>query len=348
MRKLFREKARELILIAVIIVIGIIITCITPAFFSQLNIINILYSNSVFGIMAMGMMLVITTGNVDVSVGAQYAVSGMVVALVARATGGEQPLLAILAGMATGMALGLLNGLIVAKLSIPAIVVTLGTLNIMRGTLNLITSGNWIDGLTGSFSKFANLRLLKPVNQLGVVHALTGGKGLTLFALPLAVYIWLLVMVFTYFFLYRFGVGRNILAVGGNKEAAKRVGLSQTRAYLLAFGYMGMLAGLASAIAASKIKIAQPSNGTGYEMKLIAACVIGGTEFSGGVASILGTLLGVLLLGVIDNGLVLPRVPTYWQELATGVIIILAVGSSAFRTMSSGKRKPAAKGGDAK
>ena len=348
MTRIFREKTRELILIAVIILIGVIITCITPAFFSQLNIVNVLYSNAVFGIMAMGMMMIITTGNIDVSVGAQYAVSGMVVALVARATGGEQPLLAILAGMATGMLLGLFNGLVVAKLGIPAIVVTLGTLNIMRGTLNLITSGNWIDGLTGPFAKFANLRLLKPVNSLGLIQGITGGKGLTLFALPLAVYIWILVMVITYIFLYRSSLGRDILAVGGNKEAAKRVGLSQTRAYLLAFGYMGMLAGLASAIAASKIKIAQPSNGTGYEMKLIAACVIGGTEFSGGVASILGTLLGVLLLGVIDNGLVLTKVPTYWQELATGVIIILAVGSSAFRTMSSGKRRPAAKGGDAK
>ncbi len=348
MRKIFREKARELILIAVIIVIGFIITLITPAFFSQLNIINVLYSNAVFGIMAMGMMLIITTGNIDVSVGAQYAVSGMVVALVARATGGEKPLLAILAGMGSGMVLGLMNGLIVAKLSIPAIVVTLGTLNIMRGTLNLITSGNWIDGLTGPFSKFANLRLLKPVNGLGAVQAITGGKGLTLFALPLAVYIWILVMVITYVFLYRTGVGRDILAVGGNKEAARRMGLSQTKSYLLAFGYMGMLAGLASAIAASKIKIAQPSNGTGYEMKLIAACVIGGTEFSGGVASILGTLLGVLLLGVIDNGLVLTKVPAYWQELATGVIIILAVGSSAFRTMNPGGRKAIKSGGDRK
>ena len=348
MARFLREKARELILIAVIIVIGIIITFITPAFFSQLNIVNILYSNAVFGIMAMGMMLIITTGNIDVSVGAQYAVSGMVVALVARATGGEHPLLAILAGMGTGMALGLMNGLIVAKLSIPAIVVTLGTLNIMRGTLNLITSGNWIDGLTGPFSKFANLRLLKPVNGLGIVQAVSGGKGLTLFALPLAVYIWILVMVITYIFLYRAGAGRDILAVGGNREAAKRMGLSQTKAYLLAFGYMGMLAGLASAIAASKIKIAQPSNGTGYEMKLIAACVIGGTEFSGGVASILGTLLGVLLLGVIDNGLVLTKVPAYWQELATGIIIILAVGSSIFRTMSPGVRKSGRKGGGRK
>ena len=311
-------------------------------FFTVANWLNILMQNAVVGIMAMGMMLIITTGNIDVSVGAQYAVAGMVVALVARTTGGEKPLLAILAGMGTGMVLGLTNGLIVAKLGIPAIVVTLGTLNIMRGTLNLITSGNWIDGLTGPFSKFANLRLLKPVNAFGPIHALTGGKGLTLFALPLAVYIWIIVMILTYIFLYRSGVGRDILAVGGNKEAAKRMGLSQTKAYLLAFGYMGMLAGLASAVAASKIKIAQPSNGTGYEMKLIAACVIGGTEFSGGVASILGTLLGV-----IDNGLVLTKVPAYWQELATGVIIILAVASSVFRSMGGTTRK-ARNGGEKK
>ena len=168
------------------------------------------------------------------------------------------------------------------------------------------------------------------------------------FALPLAVLIWLIVMIITYIFLYRTGMGRDILAVGGNKEAAKRMGLSQTKAYLLAFGYMGMLAGLASAVAASKIKIAQPSNGTGYEMKLIAACVIGGTEFSGGVASILGTLLGVLLLGVIDNGLVLTKVPAYWQELATGIVIILAVASNVFRTLSAGTVRTPRNGGGKK
>lgn len=334
MVKLLKSKVRELILIAVIIVIGIVICQIQPNFISPLNITNVLYSNAVFGVMAMGMMMVITTGNIDVSIGAQYAVSGMVVALVAKATGGNYPLLAILAGMGTGLVLGLMNGLIVAKLKIPAIVVTLGTLNIMRGTLNLITSGNWIDGLSGAFSKFANLRPLKSI------HALLGKKGpAMLFNLPLAVYIWLIVMIITYVLLYRTRYGRDILAVGGNREAAKRMGLSSTKAYLLAFGYMGMLAGLAASIAASKIKIAQPSNGTGYEMKLIAACVIGGTEFSGGIASILGTFLGVLLLGVIDNGLVLTKVPTYWQELATGVIIILAVASGIFRSLKGSGKK---------
>lgn len=342
MVKLIKSKVRELILIAVIIVIGIIICQIQPNFVSSLNITNILYSNAVFGIMAMGMMMVITTGNIDVSIGAQYAIAGMVVALVAKATGGNYPLLAIIAGMGTGLFLGLMNGLIVAKLKIPAIVVTLGTMNIMRGTLNLITSGNWIDGLAGKFAKFANLRPLKSIFNL------LGKKGpAMLFNLPLAVYIWLIVMIVTYFLLYRTKHGRDVLAVGGNKEAAKRMGLSTTKAYLLSFGYMGMLAGLAASIAASKIKIAQPSNGTGYEMKLIAACVIGGTEFSGGIASILGTFLGVLLLGVIENGLVLTKVPTYWQELATGVIIILAVASGIFQSLK-GKGKKMKNGGEHK
>lgn len=128
----------------------------------------------------------------------------------------------------------------VAKLRIPAIVVTLGTLNIMRGTLNLATSGNWIEGLSGSFSKFANLRPLK---------FLPGW----LLNLPLAVYIWFLVVVFTYFLLFRTSLGRDILAVGGNKDAARRLGLSETKTYLVAFGYMGIMSGLAGALRGLRI-----------------------------------------------------------------------------------------------
>ncbi|NLD58259.1 MAG: ABC transporter permease [Clostridiales bacterium] len=319
MRRVLRGKSREIILILVLVAIGAVVRSIMPSFLSKINIVNILYGNAVLGIMAMGMMMVLVTGNVDVSAGGQYAVCGMVVAMFVRATGGLYTVPAILIGMATGLVLGLFNGILVSKLRIPAIVVTLGTLNIMRGTLNLITSGNWIDGLKGPFSKFANIRWM---------------------SLPLAVYIWLFVLLFTYFLLYRTGMGRDILAVGGNKVAARRIGLNESKAYLVAFGYMGMLTGLSAAIACSKLKIAQPSNGTGYEMQLIAACVIGGTAFSGGIASILGTLLGILLLGVIDNGLVLSKVPVYWQELTTGVIIILAVASGVLKNF--GRR---AKGG---
>jgi ribose/xylose/arabinose/galactoside ABC-type transport system permease subunit len=130
----------------------------------------------------------------------------------------------------------------------------------MRGTLNYITSGNWIDGLGGAFSKFSNIRFLN---------------------IPLAVYIWLVVLVFTYFLLFHTCIGRDFLAVGGNKVAAKRIGVCETKVNLLVFGYRGYLPDWQRPLLA-KLKIAQPSNGTGYEMQLIAAAVIGGTAFSGG------------------------------------------------------------------
>lgn len=310
MSALLKTKTREIILIVTILLIGAVITLIAPAFLTKLNLVNMLYSNVVLGVMTMGMMMVIVTGNIDVSVGAQYAVCGMLVAMFVKETGGQYVVASLLVGMTAGTVLGLLNGLLVAKLKIPAIVVTLSTLNIMRGVLYLISRGNWIDGLKGPFARFASQRFL---------------------GLQTAVYIWMAVLLITYFLLYRTGVGRDVLAVGGNKTAARRLGINETKVYLLSFGYMGLLAGLAAGIASSKLKIAQPSNGLGYEMQLIAACVIGGTLFSGGVASILGTLLGVLLIGMIDNGLVLAKVPVYWQELTTGIIIILAVASGVLK-----------------
>lgn len=309
--RLIKRRSRELLLMAIILGIGAIVSIRTPAFFSVINIISILYSNAIIGIMAIGMMIVITTANIDVSVGAQFAVCNMICAAFVKATDGQYVLTAVLLTMAVGCLLGLFNGILVAKLNIPAIVVTLGTMNIMRGGIYYLTNGNWIDGLSGPFTKVAGARILLNI--------------------PMAVYIWLLVAVVTYVILYRTGFGRNILAVGGNLTAATRVGISKTKTYLFAFGYLGALVGLGGAVSAAKLKIAQPSNGIGYEMDLIAAAIIGGTQFSGGVASILGTVLGVLLLGVIDNGLVLAKVPVYWQNLATGAIIIIAVVSSAVR-----------------
>ncbi|MDR1619337.1 MAG: ABC transporter permease [Clostridiales bacterium] len=323
-RQLFKGKTREMILAAVIILMGAVVSVITPSFFTTLNITNILNGNAVIGIMSVGMMMVIVTGNIDVSVGPQFAIITMLTASYAKAEHGENVFVTVLLGILIGACLGLFNGLVVAKLNIPAIVVTLGTMNIMRGTLYLVTKGHWVEGLTGPFAKFANARYM---------------------GLPRSVIIWFLVLLFTYFILYHTRIGRDILAVGGNKIAAGRIGISRTRAYLCAFGYLGALTGLAAVLSASRLKIAQPSNGIGYEMQLIAATVIGGTVFAGGVASILGTFLGVLLLGIINNGLVLSKIPIYWQDLATGLILIIAVASSAFQSKKSIKIR---KGGDAK
>ena len=323
--KLIKSKSRELLLIAVILVIGLIVQTQSP-FFSKINLTNMLYANSIQGIMALGMMMVITTANIDISVGAMFAVCNMICAAFAKATGGEMVLPAVLIAMAVGTVLGMFNGLLVAKLNIPAIVVTLGSMNIMRGGIYFLTDGAWVEGLTGAFTKLASNRVILNI--------------------PLAVWFWLLAAIVTYVLLYRTRMGRNILAVGGNVVAAERVGISKTKTLLFAFGYLGALTGLAGAISAAKLRTAQPSNGLGYEMDLIAGVIIGGTQFTGGICSILGTILGVILLGVIKNGLVLAKVPVYWQDLATGVIIIIAVASSGLRELKPNKKnkKEAAKG----
>ena len=137
-----KKRSRELLLIAIIILIGVVVSIRTPAFFSIINITSILYGNAIIGIMAIGMMIVITTANIDVSVGAQFAVCNMICAAFVKATDGRYAVLAVLLSMAVGCVLGLFNGLLVAKLNIPAIVVTLGTMNIMRGGIYYLTNGN--------------------------------------------------------------------------------------------------------------------------------------------------------------------------------------------------------------
>lgn len=325
-KKIIRSKTREIILIAVILLIGIVTSFLSAGFLNIRNLTNILNNNAIIGIMSLGMMLVIVTGNIDLSVGAQFAVCGMVTAAYVNMTGGTNPLMAFVISILTGIVLGMINGFFVAKFSIPAIVVTLGTLNIIRGSLMLITNGEWISDLKGSFIEVANYKI--------------GG-------ITVSIYIWLLIILITYIMLYRTRMGRNILAVGGNKDAAKRIGINQFSVYMFSFGYMGALAGVSAAIYVSKLAIAQPTAGMGLEMKLIAAAVIGGTLFSGGVASILGTFLGALLFGLIENVLVLTKVPVYWQSLATGLVLITAIASSAYQirsTYTEGSRL--AKGGE--
>ncbi|HBR02538.1 MAG TPA: ABC transporter permease [Ruminiclostridium sp.] len=305
-----KSKTREIILIAVIIAIGIVVSFLSESFLNLRNLTNILNNNAIIGIMAIGMMIIIVTGNIDVSVGAQFAVCAMVSAAYVKMTGGTNPLLTFLISILTGIVLGMINGFFVAKFNIPAIVVTLGTLSIIRGALLLITNGKWISDLKGPFIKIANYR----------VGTLT-----------FSVYVWFLVIIVTYLILYRTRTGRNIVAVGGNKNAAERIGISQSSVYMFSFGYMGALSGIASTLYVSKLAIAQPTAGMGIEMKLIAAAVLGGTVFSGGIASIFGTFLGSLLFGLIENALVLTKVPVYWQSLATGVVLIAAVVSSAYQ-----------------
>ncbi len=303
------SKKRELLLTCVIIALALIFNSINSAFLTPSNIASILSNNAVYGIMAIGMMFVISTGNIDVSVGAQLAAISMLIAkLVSEGyVANTAVLLAI--SLCAGLVLGLINGSLVAYLRIPAIIVTLGTLNIMRGTMLLVLGSSWISGLPSWFTEAARA---KPFGA----------------DLKITAYYWVFVCILAYFTIYKTVLGRRILAVGIDPEGARRIGFEPKTSYIWAFTFMGLASGFASFLYTANVGIAQAVAGTGYEMTLIAAVVIGGTSFNGGKVSVLGTFLGALLLGVIESGLVIAKVPVYWQEFVTGLVIIAAIISS--------------------
>ena len=313
--RFFASKKREALLIGVIVLLSLAFALVNNAFLNPSNLAAILSNNAVYGIMAIGMMFVISTGNIDVSVGAQLAAISMLTAKLVSDGAVTNVFALMLISLASGLELGLMNGALVAYLKIPAIIVTLGTLNIMRGVMLLTLGSSWISGLPGWFTNAARF---KPFGA----------------ELKITAYYWILACLLACFVLYKTVMGRRILAVGTNPEGARRIGFEPKISYVWAFAAMGLSSGLAAFLYTANVGIAQAVAGNGYEMTLIAAVVIGGTSFNGGKVSVLGTFLGVLLLGVIESGLVTAKVPVYWQEFVTGLVIIAAIVSAAVKTPS--------------
>jgi ribose/xylose/arabinose/galactoside ABC-type transport system permease subunit len=300
-------KNRETMLLLSIIIIGAVISVTASEFLQFKNISNILANNAMYGIMAIGMTLIIVTGNIDVSVGALFAVIGMVAGTFvnfADKIGITTPIVVFAVSIAAGMMLGFINGYLAAKIKLPAVIITLGTMSIMRGALLLVTKGAWVSTMPGWFTKIASVKLL---------------------GLYIPAYIWLVTAVIIFLILRYTMLGRNILAVGGNPVGAARIGISQETVYIFVFTAFGAIIGVGGTIYIACLGSAQPVAGMGYEMTLIAAVIIGGNSFFGGKASVLGTCLGVILLGVINNAMVLMRIPVYWQSFVTGLIIIIAI-----------------------
>jgi ribose/xylose/arabinose/galactoside ABC-type transport system permease subunit len=308
--RIFKTKLREMILILVIVLVGFVATLVNKNFLTVNNISNIFNIASPLGIMSLGATLIIASGNIDCSVGAQLYALCTLCGYLCKLYQGENVMLIILISMVGGILLGLINGVLVAYLRLPAIVVTLAMLSIIRGVVLLFTGGAIITGLEG---RFVNMAMIK----LGPVY--------------ITPIIWFFVVFITYILLYRMRIGREILAVGGNPMAAARIGINKKRIYIFVFTFAGLLAGIAAPMYTAKVGTIQAVVGHGYEMKLISAVVIGGTAFSGGVASLLGTFCGIALLFFIDNMLVLMHVPAYWQDLTVGAILLIAIVSSAFK-----------------
>jgi ribose/xylose/arabinose/galactoside ABC-type transport system permease subunit len=289
-------------LLFVILLVGLGLTLTTDTFLSVANLTNVARQVSINGILAVGVTFVLLTAGVDLSLGSVVALSGVACATFAHP--GDHPVFVPIAvGLLTGAACGLVNGVLVTRGGVAPFIVTLGMMTIARGLALIVSGGRPV------------------VNMSNELTALAGD----FLSIPIPVLCFAGVALLAWFFLRNFRLGRHIYAVGGNENAARAAGVPVERVKLFAYGLCGLLTGLAGVVLAARITTGQPNAGQAYELDAIAAVVIGGTSLAGGVGTITGTLLGVLLIGVINNGLDLQGVSSYYQAVIKGVIIVGAV-----------------------
>ncbi|KWC89353.1 sugar ABC transporter permease [Burkholderia cepacia] len=294
--------------------VGLIVVCIammiaSPSFLSAANLENVLRQVSINAIIAVGMTCVILTGGIDLSVGSVMALSGTLAAGLMVA--GVNAVAALAIGIAVGLGFGFLNGLFVAFAGMPPIIVTLATMGIARGLALIYTGGYPIDGLPDWVAFFGS------------------GK---VFGIQAPVLIMLAVYAIAWLLLDRMPFGRYVYAIGGNEQATRLTGVRVARVKLIVYTLAGLTSALAAIVLTGRLVSGQPNAGVGFELDAIAAVVMGGTSISGGRGAILGTLVGALLLGVLNNGLNMIGVNPYVQNVIKGGIILLAIYISRERS----------------
>lgn len=285
-----------------LIVVSIVMICASNSFLSYGNITNILRQVSINALIAVGMTFVILTGGIDLSVGAVMALSGTIAAGLMAA--GMNGVLALLLCLVVGCGFGLANGAFVAFAGMPPIIVTLATMGIARGLGLIYTGGYPISGLPAWVNWFGEGRML---------------------GIQTPIVIMILVYIVGWVLLERTPFGRYVYAIGGNETATRLSGVRVARSKLLIYGLSGLTAAIAAVVLTGRLMSGQPNAGQGFELDAIAAVVLGGTSISGGRGSLIGTLLGALLLGVLNNGLNMVGVNPYVQTVVKGVIILLAI-----------------------
>ncbi|HWI64501.1 MAG TPA: ribose ABC transporter permease [Symbiobacteriaceae bacterium] len=285
-----------------VLILGILLAILSDRFLTVNNILNVLRQVSINTIIACGMTMVILTGGIDLSVGPVLALSAAVMA--GLAAGGASPVLAILVGLAIGAGLGFTNGLIVTRGGVAPFVATLATMTITRGLTLVYTEGRPVTGLPDS------------LRAMGTAYV---GP------IPLPIIFMAVIVLITYLILAHTPFGRSIYAVGSNEEAARFAGLPVRWVKTLAYTLTGLAAAMAGVILTGRLNSAQPTAGGGFELDAIAAVVLGGTSLTGGKGSVLGTVIGALIIGILDNGLNLLDVSSFYQQVAKGVVILVAV-----------------------
>lgn len=312
------ERVRQseiLVLIIALVLLCVIVALLTPVFLSGRNIMNTLRQVSLTAICGFGLTMIILVGEIDLSVGSQQAIAGISSIYVLNST--HSIVLALLAALACGLVVGAINGLLVTQAKLNSLIATLGTMAIWRGAAMVITGAVSIQSAVPEFADLA-----------------TGFVG----PIPNAVIIAVALYAIIYYLLNHTTFGRYIYAIGGNKEASKLSGLPVNRIKLIVYIVGSLLTMLSGVLLASRMASAQPTAGTGFEMIVIASVILGGVSLSGGVGTIAGALIGMLILGVLQNGLTLLDVSSFWQDITRGIVIILAVFVDSVRKESIAKR----------
>jgi ribose/xylose/arabinose/galactoside ABC-type transport system permease subunit len=299
---ILRSVLRKFGLVFVLLAMIIGMSLVSPVFFTTTNILNILRQISVNGIMAIGITFVIISGGIDLSVGSIVAMAGVVATSFAH-PGGSVPF-AVLLGLGVGLGCGLINGFLIAKGRVAPFIATLGMMTILRGLALVYTNGRPVINLSDAYN--------------------TIGSGY-IAAIPNPIVIFTSVLVLGIFVLHYTRYGRHIFAIGGNELSARVSGINTQASIFGVYAIAGVLAGLAGVVITARVMTGSPVVGQGYELDAIAAAVIGGASLSGGVGSIFGSFVGALIIGVINNGLDLLNVSSYYQQIVKGLIIILAV-----------------------
>jgi ribose transport system permease protein len=307
-KKVLKDNTKQLLqkygpLIALLLIV-VVITIIQPSFMSTTNILNVLRQVSISALIAFGMTFVILTGGIDLSVGSTLALTGAVAATMLAS--GMDPILTILIALLLGAILGAINGVIIAKGKVAPFIATLATMTIYRGLTLVYTEGRPVSGLGDSIT----FQML--------------GKGY-FFGVPVPVVTMILAFFALWFIMHKTTFGRRVYAVGGNEGAARLSGINTDRVKIMVYSLTGMLAALSALILTSRLNSAQPTAGTSYELDAIAAVVLGGTSLTGGRGWIFGTLVGALIIGVLNNGLNLIGVSSFFQQVVKGAVILIAV-----------------------
>lgn len=306
-RKMDKINLREYGVVLGFIALCIIITIAAPAFASQKNILNLLRQSSIIGIISAGMTFVIISGNFDISVGAVAALSGAVTMKLAAS--GYNIYLAILAALIVCGAVGLINGFIVAKVGIPSLITTMAMVSIVKGSMLMLTGGYPITETYAFLDKLGNGYLL---------------------GIPIPVILFIVTVIIAHIVLTQTRFGRYVYSVGGNAEASKLNGINVDAYKIKVFMINAVLAGLAGVVLVGRMGTASPAAGDGYDMDAIASVVIGGTSVLGGSGSVLKTVIGVLMMSVINNSFNLLGVDMYFQYIFKGLIILIAVGIDSY------------------